>query len=244
MPTYPGAIQRHSEINHPSRSETRGIVIHWTAGHKAGDLEALDGPLVDCHFYVDKDGEVYQLLDSGSQAWHAMHTANHTCVGIEHESFGEAYTPKQFEASAKLAAWVSKLYNIPIVHVDPPANWHGFFGHGDLAGFESNDHTDSVPTGTGWDRYLTRVRGYADGGAVNGEPDRPPNAESLRVMLQPKGSPQKVWKGWDDGSWALRWIASHGIKPDTKAIVAWQGNRYRGPVEATKMAKKLVHDFL
>jgi hypothetical protein len=147
MAKYPHAIQRPSEIQHPSRDETRGIVIHWTAGHKAGDLEALNGPLVDVQFYVDTAGEVYQFLDSGAQAWHAMHTANHTCIGIEHEGSGEAWTDQQLEASAKLAAWLTKLYNIPLTNVDPPNQWHGFFGHKDLAGFEKNDHSDTMPAG-------------------------------------------------------------------------------------------------
>ena len=115
MAHYARAIQRPSLIHHPDRAETRGIVIHWTAGHKAGDLAALDGPNVDCHFYVDRTGEVFEFLDSDSQAWHAFHTANHTCLGIEHEGSGEAWTPKQLEASAQLVAWLSRLYNIPVV---------------------------------------------------------------------------------------------------------------------------------
>jgi N-acetyl-anhydromuramyl-L-alanine amidase AmpD len=65
----------------PPRRDAR-IVIHWTAGHKNGDLATLDGPNVDCHFYVDKDGDVFEFLDSDLQAWHAFHTANPTCIGI------------------------------------------------------------------------------------------------------------------------------------------------------------------
>ena len=221
MAHYPQAIRRPSTIHHPQRTETRGIVIHWTAGHKGGDLSTLDGPNVDVHFYVDKAGEVYQFLDTGSMAWHAMHTANHTCLGIEHEGFGEAWSAKQLEASAQLVAWLTKLYNIPVSHVDPHQNWHGIFGHGDLKGIDKNDHTDSVPKATGWDTYLARIRPdqrehEAAGGPANG----PPQPASLQLILKPKGKPQRAWEGWQNGEGALRWIAEHGLAATTKATLS------------------------
>lgn len=239
MARYPHAIQHPSEIQHPPRDETRGIVIHWTAGHKAGDLEALDGPLVDVQFYVDKAGEVYEFLDSGSQAWHAMHTANHTCIGIEHEGSGEAWTAKQLEASAQLAAWLAKLYNIPVTKVSPPRAWHGFFGHKDLAGFEGNDHTDTCPTATGWDTYFERIRFYS---GSHPEPVPPPvddDVKDLKVTLQPNDSPQKVWTG-QDAVWALHWIVKHGLKSDTKAIVVQGKKTYKGPDQVVEFATAYV----
>lgn len=156
---YPGAIWYPSEISHAAREGTWGVVIHWTAGHKAGDLAALNGPDVDVQFYVDKAGEVYQFVDSGSQAWHAFHTANHYCVGIEHEGSGEAWTDAQFKASAKLARWVCDQYHIPIRHVDPPTSWRGLYGHRDLAHIDGNDHTDTVPAAIGWPRYIEAIQG-------------------------------------------------------------------------------------
>ncbi len=244
MARYPNAIQRPSVIHHPSRPETRGIVIHWTAGHKGGDLATLDGPNVDCHFYVDKDGEVFQFLDSGSQAWHAMHTANHTCVGIEHESFGEAWTAKQFEASARLTAWLTKLYNIPVAKVDPHQNWHGLFGHRDLKGIDRNDHSDTVPAATGWDKYLTRIKKIRDESALpKPHPKEPPNAETLQVIIRPRGGPQRAWEGWDNGLWALRWIGEHGVKATAKASISLGGKTWTGPDEVTKAAKELVAKY-
>lgn len=158
MARYPGAIWHPSTIHHGDRPLTKGIVIHWTAGHKTGDVATLDGPNVDVQFYVTKDGSVYQFLDSDSQAWHAMHTANTYCVGIEHEGSGEPWTAAQLQASAKLSRWLCDQYKIPIAHVDPPASWHGLYGHRDLAGIEGNNHVDSVPIGTGWSRYLTAIK--------------------------------------------------------------------------------------
>jgi N-acetyl-anhydromuramyl-L-alanine amidase AmpD len=244
MAKYPHAIQHPSEIQHPSRDETRGIVIHWTAGHKAGDLEALNGPLVDVQFYVDTAGEVYQFLDSGAQAWHAMHTANHTCIGIEHEGSGEAWTDQQLEASAKLAAWLTKLYNIPLTNVDPPNQWHGFFGHKDLVGFEKNDHSDTCPPATGWDKYFERIKFYAENDSANrqladADSNLQPTLNSLKVTLQPKGGAQKVWTG-PDAVWALRWILGHGLNSETKAIAVQGKTTYKGAEDVYQFAKTFV----
>ncbi len=160
---YPGATWRPSPVRHPKRLSTRGLVIHWTAGHEPGDLAALTGGQVDVHFYVTKAGKVYQFLDSDSCAWHAFHTANDYCVGIEHEGSGEPWTRAQLDASAKLARWICDHYRIPIRHTDPGSSadtpaWHGIYGHRDLAGIDGNDHTDSVPAGTGWPAYLAAIK--------------------------------------------------------------------------------------
>jgi N-acetyl-anhydromuramyl-L-alanine amidase AmpD len=158
MKRYTNSTLRLSPVHHPQRPSTWGLVIHWTAGREAGDLAALTGGKVDVHFYVTKTGKVYQILDAGSEAWHAFATANDHCVGIEHEGSGEPYTAAQLKASAKLAAWVCKTYGIPVKHVDPHVNWRGIFGHRDLRGIDGNDHTDTVPAGTGWPRYLAAVK--------------------------------------------------------------------------------------
>ena len=153
-----GARWRPSPIWHPVREATWGIVVHWTAGHRLGDIAALTGGHVDVQFYVTKTGEVYQFVDADREAWHAFHTANHYCVGIEHEGSGEAWTPAQLKASARLARWVCDTYDIPVRHVDPPASWRGLYGHKDLAHIDGNDHTDTVPAAIGWDRYLKAIR--------------------------------------------------------------------------------------
>jgi len=163
---YPDAIWYPSSIEHPMRAATWGIVIHWTAGHKPGDLAALNGPEVDVHFYVTKAGEVYQFVNVNSQAWHAFHTANHYCLGIEHESSGEPWTAAQFAASVKLARWLCAKYDIPVRHTDPVSSapgpaWAGLYGHADLAHIDGNDHSDTVPPGTGWPKYLAAIKGGA-----------------------------------------------------------------------------------
>jgi hypothetical protein len=244
MALYPHAIQRKSTIRHPQRTETRGIVIHWTAGHKGGDLATLDGPNVDCHFYVDKAGEVYQFLDSSSMAWHAFHTANCTCLGIEHEGFGEAWTPAQLESSAQVVAWLAKLYNVPVEHVDPHTNWRGIFGHVDLRGIDKNDHTDSVPKGTGWSAYLARIAELVGSAQLpKAVATGPANPASLQLILKPKGKPQRAWEGWQNGHGALQWIAEHGLAATTKASLSLDGKSWQGPGDVTAAAKDLVKTF-
>jgi hypothetical protein len=244
MAIYPHAIRRPSTIHHPQRTETRGIVIHWTAGHKGGDLSTLDGPNVDVHFYVDKAGEVYQFLDTSSMAWHAFHTANCTCLGIEHEGSGEPWTPQQFEQSAQLVAWLTRLYNIPIRHVDPHQNWHGIFGHADLRGIDKNDHTDSVPKAIGWDKYLASISEIAGGATLPATPTAgPPHPENLQLVLKPKGKPQRAWEGWQNGEGALRWIAEHGLAQTTKATLSLNGDKWEGPAAVTKASKELIKKF-
>lgn len=163
---YPGAIWRPSVINHPPRPDTLGIVIHWTAGSEPGDIATLDGPTVDVHAYVTKDGDVYQFLPLDSQAWHAKFLANRHCIGIETEGRGEPWTDKQLDEMAKLTSWLCKRYSIPVRHVDPSGTdlntFKGIFGHRDLSlggvRVDGNDHTDTVPDGTGWDTYLAAVK--------------------------------------------------------------------------------------
>lgn len=157
----PGAKWYPSVISHPKRSQTLGVCIHNTYGSKAGDLYTLTkSGKVDCHFYITKAGELYQLLPLWSTSWTAMHTANTTCFHIEHEGTRESpWTEAQYRTSVRLVAWLCKTYGIPVRHVDPPGNWRGLFDHRDLQGFENNDHGDGVPpTFPGWDRYLQAIR--------------------------------------------------------------------------------------
>ena len=60
------------------------------------------------------------------------------------------------------------------------------------------------------------------------------------MVLRPKGKPQRAWEGWQNGHWALRWIAEHGIAATTKASVSLGGKKWEGPEEVTKVARELV----
>lgn len=153
-------MQRPSTIAHPARKETRGICIHNTYGSKPGDLATLDGPSVDCHFYVAKDGSVTQFVDTDLCTWTAMWTANHTCLHIETEGKREvAWTVAQHRSVVSLCRWLCTMYKIPVRKVDPPGSWLGLFDHRDLQGIDGNDHGDGVPISwPGWDRLIADIR--------------------------------------------------------------------------------------
>lgn len=251
---YPGATWAPSVIPHPMRRTTLGIVMHWTVGREPGDVTTLQGKggrRVDCHFYVPKDAtagpgkQVYQFLDPDSVGWHAYETANETCIGIEHETSGEPYTPAQFAASAALVAYLCKRYAIPVVHVDPSGHdlstFRGIFGHRDLSlggvRVDSNDHTDTVPTGTGWGRYLQAVNDAM--GLKAAPPAKPlPYSGSLRVAAG-----GRIWYGWEDAKGAILWIANNGLE-DPDAFITWRGSRWNGPAKTTAVARNLARRFL
>lgn len=224
---YPGAIWRRSEIRHPARDATLGITMHWTVGREAGDITVLDGPRVDCQFYATKDGDVYQFLELNEQGWHGKFHANHYSIGIETEGRGEAWTDVQFKAITALVAWCCKRWDIPVVHADPSGNdlttFRGIFGHRDLSlggiRVDGNDHTDTVPDGVGWSKFLAAVR------AEMNETDRPkvdfdslPHDGSMRVVAG-----GRKWSGWEDCVGPILWLAANKPKSDECAI------SYRGP---------------
>lgn len=244
---YPGATWRPSSIPHPMRPATLGIVIHWTVGREPGDITVLDGPNVDCQFYVTKKGEVYQFLDPDSQGWHAKATANAYCIGIEHETSGEAYTAPQLEASTKLVAYLCKRYAIPAVHADPSGHdlstFRGIFGHRDLSlgglRVDANDHTDSVPAATGWSRYLSAVNRILCGVAVEVvDLSKLPGDGTLRLAVG-----GRLFTGWENAAGPLRWIARNGAS-DPGSFITWNRNRWNGPEKVTGVARHLVAKYL
>lgn len=249
---YPGAIWRPSSIQHDRRSRTAGIVIHWTVGREGGDIGVLDGPNVDCQLYVAKDGDVYQFLDMDSEGWHAKSMANNYCIGIEHEGAGEPWTQRQLEESAKASAYLCKRYGIPPLHVDPSgrdlSTFHGLFGHRDLSlggiRVDGNDHTDSVPDGTGWDKYLKLIKQHMGLGEQDVvDLDDLPFGGSLRLHLA-----GNVYSGWDQAAPAIRWVAKNGAK-DPKAAISYRGpdakkaTVWRGPKEVTNVCKSIVREL-
>lgn len=160
---YKGAKWTPSSISHPMRRITLGVCIHNTYGHEPGDVATLDGPSVDCHLYVAKDGDVYQFLDLDSASWTARATANATCLHVETEGRREdPWTPAQLAQTAAVVRYLCRLYNIPVRKVDPVAgslaSFRGLFDHRDLRGIDGNDHTDGVPVGTGWGTFLAAVK--------------------------------------------------------------------------------------
>lgn len=241
----PGAHWHPSTIDHPQRIATLGITEHWTAGRVAGDIEALDGPNVDCHAYVEKSGDLIQFLDLNSQGWHAFWHANHYCLGIEHEGSGEPWTKEQYKTSVEVNAWLCDRFGIPVRHVDPSGTdlntFKGLFGHRDLSlggiRVDSNDHTDSVPDWPGWNRFIDAISQSLKG-APDLTPKPPPHGATLRLYLA-----GKLYAGWDDAAGPIAWVARNGAK-DKVCFITWNKSRWNGPDKVTGVCKSLYRRFL
>jgi AmpD protein len=86
-------------------------------------FKAIEGAQVSAHFYVRRDGALWQFVSCDDRAWHAgpshwrgRDNCNDDSVGIELEGLeDEAFEPAQYEALAALAAALAQHY--PIAHV-------------------------------------------------------------------------------------------------------------------------------
>ena len=121
MSTYPRAKLDllpldHSAAGTPSRNL---IVLHITAGPSAQSAintfkSSVAPNRVSAHFCIDRDGTIYQLVDTDRTAWHASEV-NSRSIGIEHAAIPEAMpaTDAQYSASAVLVAWLCSELAIP-----------------------------------------------------------------------------------------------------------------------------------
>jgi hypothetical protein len=130
MPTI-DATSYHSPNSAPRTKKIQGIVIHHGAGTKKSDLAELTTPGTDvsAHYYVDRAGNVYQLVPDDRVAWHAGKAilagetdVNGITLGIEteHTTMPDAggpihtdWPPAQLKALADLIKYKMVLYSIP-----------------------------------------------------------------------------------------------------------------------------------
>jgi AmpD protein len=94
-------------------------------------FEQLRGLEVSAHFFVRRDGALWQFVSCDQRAWHAgrsRHQGRDNCndfsIGIELEGLeGETFEPVQYEVLGRLCADVAKQYPIASVagheHVAP-----------------------------------------------------------------------------------------------------------------------------
>ena len=112
MSRYPDAIWSPSpKHGYPSTDihDGDGVVIHSAEGSLAAAEGVLAGPReASWHFFVCKDGRVFQYVDTANIAWtNGSFEANKKFWGIENEGVaGEPLTATQFESLAKLVKWL------------------------------------------------------------------------------------------------------------------------------------------
>lgn len=92
---------------------------------------AIRGLEVSAHFYIRRDGALWQFVDCDERAWHAGRShyrgrddCNDDSIGIELEGIeGDAFEPPQYDTLAGLCAAIAQRYPIADVagheHVAP-----------------------------------------------------------------------------------------------------------------------------
>lgn len=94
--------------------------LDWTA-HPY--FKSIEGLAVSSHFYIRRNGELWQFVSCDDRAWHAGASqyrgrgeCNDDSVGIELEGLeGETFEPEQYEALADVCAAIAQRY--PVAHI-------------------------------------------------------------------------------------------------------------------------------
>lgn len=91
--------------------------------------------VVESHFYIDRDGDVEQYMDTGRKA-DANRWGNSRAISVETWDDGDPdrtpWTAAQIEALAQLIVWISRTHGIPIrlckTWLSPGVGYHVQFG--------------------------------------------------------------------------------------------------------------------
>ncbi|RRR66657.1 MAG: N-acetylmuramoyl-L-alanine amidase [Candidatus Viridilinea halotolerans] len=128
--TWIGMTRQHYQPGQVER--IRMVVIHATAGRYPGDLAWLrqggdERRPVSCHYYIDKGGQIRQLVKDGDIAWHAgvsrwevdgamRENLNTLSLGIELENLNsgrDPYPELQLAAAVALTRLLVRRYQVP-----------------------------------------------------------------------------------------------------------------------------------
>jgi N-acetyl-anhydromuramyl-L-alanine amidase AmpD len=131
-------------------NQIQNIILHSTDGTEKSDLNQLTTGGVSAHYYVTRDGRIYNLVNDSDSAFHAGQTidnarfGNAATLGIEQEHIDgkEDWPDVQVQATAKLVSNLQKKYGLnndnilrhsdiaPERKVDPvDYPWHNFYSY-------------------------------------------------------------------------------------------------------------------
>jgi N-acetylmuramoyl-L-alanine amidase len=129
------------------------IILHYTGIEtREATLAHLCDPAaaVSCHYVIDEDGEIVQLVPEARRAWHAGKSywagerdMNSKSIGIELVNGGHAfglpaYPDAQIAAVAALCRDIGTRHMIPATHI---------LAHSDIAPFRKQDPGEHFPWG-------------------------------------------------------------------------------------------------
>ena len=150
---------RYKSLNFDLRKKKISFLIfHYTETENlAKAIKLLTGKKrkVSCHYIIDKNGEIYNLVDEKKRAWHAGESMwkrskdiNSRSIGIEIVYPGEVlrkkYRKEQIESLIKLSLSLKKKYKICNQNI---------LGHSDIAPYRKKDPGEKFP----W-RYLSKYK--------------------------------------------------------------------------------------
>jgi hypothetical protein len=128
------------------------IVVHVAQGSYSGTISWFDTGRsnVSAHYVVNRNGRVAQCVRNEDIAWHAGDWSyNKRSIGIEHAGYAsEPRTARQYRASARLSAYLSRRFGIPV-------DRRRIIGHRDVPGVNK-----TCPGRFDFSRYLRLVKHY------------------------------------------------------------------------------------
>jgi len=139
------------------------IVIHVVQGSYSSAINWFQDPdaNVSAHYVVSRRGRVAQCVRNRDIAWHAGHwKTNVKSIGIEHEGYisnPRWFTPRMYRSSARLAAYLSRRFDIPV-------DRRHIIGHNQVPGCPGAGGGKSCHRDPGqhwnWSRYMRLIERY------------------------------------------------------------------------------------
>ena len=144
-----------------SLRDIKYLIIHYTGMQSArASMKRLKNPKskVSCHYFIDRNGEIYKMIDDNKIAWHAgkskwknINNLNKNSIGIEIQNQGhliyyQRFPNKQISSLIVLIKLLFKKYNIKKSNV---------LGHSDIAPLRKKDPGEKFP----W--YFLSVKGVS-----------------------------------------------------------------------------------
>lgn len=127
--------------------EQKYIILHYTQGtdiNKVIDIYKDYG--VSCHFIIDNNANIYNILDEKYIAYHAGNSyyngerqlnKNSFCIEVlNKDPFKKDFTRSQYKALIKLVKYLKNKYNIENKHI---------LSHSDIAVFSGKDNGINIP---------------------------------------------------------------------------------------------------
>jgi hypothetical protein len=150
--TWYGANDKNYTKSHRGAKDIDMIVVHVAQGSYSGTISWFNTARsnVSAHYVVSREGKVAQCVRNDNIAWHAGDWRyNKKSIGIEHAGYAsEPRTARQYRSSARLSAYLSRRFGIPI-------DRQHIIGHRDVPGVNK-----TCPGRFAFGKYLRLIKHY------------------------------------------------------------------------------------